>query len=802
MTADQQPSTGNFNQRPEVNLALQAAGIGVWELDLATRQIHWDERCRKLFRVSNPDQMADEQGLRHIHPDDQQRVEAAIRRATDPQGEGYFDQTYRILPVDDKPARWVRAVGRAVFTPAGELSWFGGTAQDMTQPVTDRQALQESETRFRSLVEESPVATCLFVGRELRIEMANQAMIQMWGKGPDVVGLPLADALPELRSQHFLATLDHLFLTGEAYQARGGRADLVIDGQLKTFYFDYDFKPLRTPQGAVYAILETATDVTQQVLAQQRIEQSQQELLALFEQSPVALATISADEHLVFEWANTFYGVLVARPPQAIVGKPLLDALPELKGQGFDAILKTVIATNTPFSAQEVAVNVLRDKQLTTIFVNLTYQPRRDADGAVRGILVVATDVTQQVVTRRKVEENETRLHSIIDLTELGIYTIDLTTNQLTKSPRLAHWYGLPEVTDVASSIDVIQKSDQERVRQVLTDALRRGATGHYDVEYGVIHAQTGQQRILRTTGQVVYDLAGQPLRIDGSVLDVTSQRALQLSLEEQVQQRTQELAALNEQLAATNQELVETNHLLVRSNDNLQTFAYVASHDLQEPLRKVMAFGDLLKIRYADSSGDELVYIERMQSAAQRMSTLIKDLLNYARLSTQRDDSGPVPLGKVVEQVLTTLELSIQETGAQITVDDLPDVLGDASQLGQLFQNLLSNALKFRRLNVVPRIIIQASWLAADHLPEAITPSRRAMAYYRIDVSDNGVGFEEKYLDRIFQVFQRLHSKREFAGTGIGLAICEKVVANHGGAITARSQPGQGATFSVYLPA
>ncbi|WP_052731130.1 ATP-binding protein [Spirosoma radiotolerans] len=277
--------------------------------------------------------------------------------------------------------------------------------------------------------------------------------------------------------------------------------------------------------------------------------------------------------------------------------------------------------------------------------------------------------------------------------------------------------------------------------------------------------------------------------------------RQLSSSLESQVQQRTEELAAANHELAVNNQALAEANGLLVRSNANLQTFAYIASHDLQEPLRKIQQFGDLLKTRYMDSTGEALVYLERMQMAASRMSTLIRDLLDYSRISTRRDESTPVSLQTIVATVLNTLDWTIQQTGAQIQVGPLPTLSGDASQLGQLFQNLLSNALKFRKPGVAPQIQILSCRVVARDLPKVFTPHRAVSGYHRIDVVDNGIGFEEKYLDRIFQVFQRLHGKNEFAGTGIGLAICEKVVTNHGGAITAASQSGQGATFSVYLP-
>lgn len=268
-----------------------------------------------------------------------------------------------------------------------------------------------------------------------------------------------------------------------------------------------------------------------------------------------------------------------------------------------------------------------------------------------------------------------------------------------------------------------------------------------------------------------------------------------------------EELSANNEEYAAINEELEEANVLLNRSNDNLEQFAYVASHDLQEPLRKIRQFGDLLKARYAESEKEELAYVERMQSAASRMSILIKDLLDFSRIATQREAIDSVSLQTVVESVLGTLELRMEELGAQIQVGLLPTVTGDASQLSQLFQNLLGNALKFHRTDqagapVAPLIEVRAQLVSADQLPAVVKPGYVSGAYHQLEVADNGIGFDEQYLDRIFQVFQRLHGKNQYAGTGVGLAICEKVVANHGGAITATSQPGQGATFTIYLPA
>ncbi|MEZ0541087.1 sensor histidine kinase [Fibrella arboris] len=277
---------------------------------------------------------------------------------------------------------------------------------------------------------------------------------------------------------------------------------------------------------------------------------------------------------------------------------------------------------------------------------------------------------------------------------------------------------------------------------------------------------------------------------------------ALHLQQTEWLEQSMQQADSLAQQVQERTRELQESVYDLQRSNQNLQQFASIASHDLQEPLRKIQSFGDLIQAKWGARLGEDSDLITRMQQAAKRMSTLIKDLLAYSRISTRQEaTTTPVSLNEVVKDVLSTLEMVIAEVNAEIDVAILPIVQGDRSQLEQLYQNLLGNALKFRRPGVSPQIKVSVQTVAAADLPALVKPIKKGAMYYRLEVSDNGIGFDEKYLDRMFQVFQRLNTTSEFVGTGIGLAICEKVAINHGGAITAIGQVGHGSTFQVYLP-
>jgi PAS domain S-box-containing protein len=230
----------------------------------------------------------------------------------------------------------------------------------------------------------------------------------------------------------------------------------------------------------------------------------------------------------------------------------------------------------------------------------------------------------------------------------------------------------------------------------------------------------------------------------------------------------------------------------LARSNAELEQFAFVASHDLQEPLRKIQAFGDRLKARCEPIQSPEIKdYLERMQGAAGRMRTLINDLLTFSRVIRSSEPFVQVDLKQVTREVLGDLEVRIEKTGARVDVGELPTIDADPMQIRQLMLNLLSNALKFQPPGATPVVHIQARTLTA----------LSGEALCEIAVQDNGIGFDEKYVDKMFAVFQRLHGRSEYEGTGVGLAVCRRIVDRHHGTIVAKSTPGQGATFTITMP-
>ncbi|HVG25595.1 MAG TPA: ATP-binding protein [Thermoanaerobaculia bacterium] len=311
----------------------------------------------------------------------------------------------------------------------------------------------------------------------------------------------------------------------------------------------------------------------------------------------------------------------------------------------------------------------------------------------------------------------------------------------------------------IGRSIDRLEElSGDETISRTLRDLARRGPI-------------RDQERLLRHSD-------GTPISMSVSISPVS---------ESDVQEGAVVIARDIRARKHAEAELRSALTRLEQSNRELEDFAYVASHDLQEPLRKIQAFGDLLRSRHAEALPDQARdYIERMQSAAKRMQVLINDLLSFSRVTTKAQPFVPVDLGAIAREVAKDLEVRAHESGATIDIGPLPTIEADPLQMRQLLQNLAANALKFHKADVPPRVEVRGA-----------TDNGRC----RITVADNGIGFDEKYAERIFTMFERLHSREKYEGTGIGLAICRKIAERHGGEIRAHGVSGEGATFTVTLP-
>ena len=376
-------------------------------------------------------------------------------------------------------------------------------------------------------------------------------------------------------------------------------------------------------------------------------------------------------------------------------------------------------------------------------------------------------ELDREIEERKQAEEalqiSETRLRDILGSTSDWIWEVDEQGRYTFCSDGIMKVLGYqPDEVLGRTIYELIPTEERKLAGNLVRDILARKAP-IIELENWNL-AKDGRKICLVINGVPILDDQGRLLGYRGADRDITVQK----QLESEIQERTTKLE---------------------HSNRELQQFAYIASHDLQEPLRKITAFGDRL-VSHASEALDEKSrdYLDRMQSAAGRMKQLIEDLLNYSRVTTQANLFTDVSLEELIKEALGMLEVRVAETGGEVNIErKLPTVNGDRSQLQQLIQNLLSNALKYHQQDLPPKIIISGRELADDLV--------------EVTVTDNGIGFDEKYLDRIFLPFQRLHSRQEYDGTGIGLAISQKIVHRHGGTITARSRFGTGSSFIITLP-
>ena len=392
--------------------------------------------------------------------------------------------------------------------------------------------------------------------------------------------------------------------------------------------------------------------------------------------------------------------------------------------------------------------------------------------------LVIGALIARQVLTlkgqmallkEQEILNSDMRFQAMVENSSDMITIRDHEGNLRFRSSSIKNILGYePDEYVNRASYDLIHADDLPAIREK-SEALANGEIEMFQVEYRCRH-KNGSWRILEGVARRYND---ETIDLHGIIVnsrDITDRKMAE-------------------------KQLRNYTFKLEQSNRELQEFAYVASHDLQEPLRKVQAFGDRLEKKCAAALSDEgRDYVNRMKNAAGRMQNLINDLLTFSRVATKTQPFQPMELKTIVEEVVSDLEVRIEQTGGRVEIGELPVLEADPLQMRQLFQNLIGNGLKFHRPDEKPlvKVFVEKDSSKGDEIEEG---------FCRIAIEDNGIGFDEKYLDRIFTVFQRLHGRMEYEGSGIGLAVCRKIVERHSGQITAASEEGKGATFFIDLP-
>ncbi|WP_264538528.1 PAS domain-containing protein [Flavobacterium sp. N1736] len=933
---------------------------------------------------------------------------------------------------------YINFVYEALRESDGSISGVVAIAIEVTSQVLSRAKVEESEHKVRALVENAPFPIAVYVGKEMRVELANESIINIWGKGNDVIGKSFKDVLPELDNQLVFEQINTVLETGKSFHTQNTPLDLTVNGKLHTYYFNYSLTPLYDINGNIYGVMNTGVDLTDLNLAKKKIEESDKRFRNTVKQAPVGI-TILRGPNLMVEMANEAYLKLVGREEDTFVGKPLFDSLPEVK-DAVSTLLNGVLETGIPYHGNEVPIPINKFGKLETLYFDFLYHPLKEEDGNITGIIVTATEVTEKVESRKRTEQNEERLNIVVDASELGTWELNLktkdaiysqryleiiggykTNEQLTHEQLLkhvhpddmhlrtkalknafetgylnyearmiwldksVHWMeskgkvfydennnpekligttrdttldkkhqqeledsekrfrnlvmqspvpkailkGNEMVVEMANVVllkniwkknesdvqdkkifDIFPELKQQKYAHLLNEVYTTGKVhseseslifidgkngGHemyIDFEYApllekdnaisgikitiidvtekvlarkkieesekrfrsltesipqliwetdengnslfasgkwfeytgihpngeaewraMIHpadyeenakiwanslatgevyrcdvrvrSKDGNYRWHAVIGEPVFNEENKIIKWVGAFTDIQTEKAFTNELEKQVTARTKELEHNNMELEKMNKEL--------------QSFTYISSHDLQEPLRKIQTFASQIMERESENLSDVgKDKFQRMQNAAKRMQTLINDLLSYSRTNTQERVFEKKDISEIINEVKEDLKEELEQKHAVIESGEPCEISIIPFQFRQLIYNLVSNSLKFSKQDITPVIKIKSEIHPVKSSDDNFLTEG---GYCHISISDNGIGFDQEYNTKIFEVFQRLHGREQYNGTGIGLAIVKKIVENHNGYITAKGESNKGATFDIYIP-
>jgi PAS domain S-box-containing protein len=632
-------------------------------------------------------------------------------------------------------------------TREGEVERVG-VVRDVSERVERRRRIEESEQRYRALVENLPDGGVGVYDEDLRYTLVDGTMWEdhEYDAG-DLEGEYIWDALPDDTAADvepvFEAALDGK--TGSVESTLGGRTYRVWA------------TPLRDADGEITAGQSIALDVTEQKEREQFLEDAKAQMEAAAEAGAVGTWEwhIPEDRFVAGASLAQLFGVDPEEAREGVPLEALTSSIHEDDREDVQAAIEAAVESCGEYEEEYRVYDA--DDELRWVVARGHVEC--DEDGNPQTFPGAITDITEQKRVERELDRQRKQLETLFGVLPVGVVVAE-SDGELVEVNEVAEdiWGG--DVFDPASveeyhHYDMWWADNGEPVapEEATMAKVLRGETVE-DPDIVRIEAADGQERILMVHGMPVFDSDGDVDRGVVTLTDITERREYQRKLE--------------------------------ASNERLEQFAYAASHDLQEPLRMISSYLSLIESRYEevlDEDGRE--FIEYAVDGADRMQEMIEALLQYSRVETEGEDFEPVDLDAVFEDVRRDYELKIEETDAEVTVESLPTVSGDEDQLRQVFGNLLSNAIEY----------------SGDEPPDVDVSAHRDRDSWVLAVEDDGIGIDPEHADRVFEVFQRLHAHDEHAGTGIGLALCERIVERHGGDIWVESEPGDGATFYFSIP-
>lgn len=643
--------------------------------------------------------------------------------------------------------------------------------------------MNETDWMFKSMIMQSPTAMAVFKGEDLLIEIANKAMLKIWRKDfNEIRGQSIISVFPELTEQKYPEILRQVMSSGKPYSEEESLAYIDSHDGRKSFYFNYEYAPFTNPEGNITGIMCTAIDVTANIKNRKLKEAAQARLNQLVETLPVAMYTLDSEGYI--RLYNKAAVALWGRKPE--IGKDKwcgchkitsIDGI-EIPVEEYP-ITKALLHDET--SRKEVFI-YRSDGEKRHIIVHP--QPLYDENSSITGASNVLIDITDSIEAGKKLNNSEEKFRLLSASIPHFIWTINNSGNTDYINKALLDYSGLSRQEFTTNAFKAMVYPDDAEVNRNAWD--HSFTTGNdYNIEHR-LKRYDGVYRWYQCRAIAQKDDQGNILQWIGTSIDIHERKTFQNRLETIVEERTLELKKANVELENMNKEL--------------SSFAYISSHDLQEPLRKIQTFASIILDSETDNLSETGKYnFSRMQVAAAQMTKLINDLLTYSRTKLAEKVFEEVDVNLLLSEIAEEFSENFEAGRGNLTIGKLPVVMGIPFQLKQLFTNLFSNAVKFKKQDIPLVINVSSQEIFGNGINSPLAhPNQK---YQQIQFQDNGIGFKQEYADKIFEVFQRLHPKNKYEGTGIGLAICAKIAENHQAIIEASSKPGEGALFTINFP-
>ncbi|OGP18778.1 MAG: hypothetical protein A2054_05500 [Deltaproteobacteria bacterium GWA2_55_10] len=742
--------------------AQRVAHLGSWEWDMKKDIVYWSEETYRIFGVARQEFGATlEKYLNLIHPDDMDMVRDRVSAAL------YQGKTYQLehrIIRKDGSERILFCEGAVSFDAEGKPDTMSGIVQDITERRIAERALEESEMRYRTLIE-SLQEGIMVIDENNTVTYLNPRMAEMLGLTVlEMMDRPIFDFMDaeeierakariarRRRGIKELTDAEFIKKNGARLYAALAASPIMEGGEYK---------------GAIAGII----DVTERRKAEDALKESEERLRAILDGMDNSVFMNDMEGRMIF--INKAFSSGLGKAQEELHGKTVFDIMPAEVAERLHRGDLRVIEADAPVQTEEeIPLPDGIHYGLLTRFV------LKDKFGKKYAFCGIVTDITALKRAEEALRKSESSLKEAQRIANIGNWEWDIPNNYVHRSDEVYRIYGKSkeEFTTYEDLIDAIHPEDREFVRRSIDDALKGKP---YSLDARII--RDGEERYVHIQGELVRDEAGNPARMVGIVQDITERKraeeeVLKLSreLEKRVEERTAELKKAMEGLAAANREI--------------ETFTYSVAHDLRSPLRLIDGFSILLLKKQKDKlDADGQDQLNRIRGAARRMGQLIDDLLNLSYVMRSEVSYGRVNLSGLAWGMITDLQKAAPERKVRIKIEEGMAVRGDEGLMRMVVENLLGNAWKFTSKTEEAAIEVGIS---GEEYGRTV-----------FCVRDNGVGFDMRYAERLFQPFQRLHPAEEFPGTGIGLATVQRIMQRHGGRIWAESGPGMGAAFYFTL--